>query len=144
MSYIDKKKPEGRWGMMVKRYLWSTVDASNKLIPFCVIEVSEKIIEEFEFLRKRKGHWKFIADKLEGTSVNGIKFPSYFDEYGRKRLFWYNNVLEDYEEALERLTEELAKNLSDYYKKEEEKYLWEEAEERAREKLEKLPVIRIE
>ena len=129
---------------MVKRYLWSTVDASNKLIPFCVIEVSEKIVEKFESLRKQKGHWKFIADKLEGQCIHNIEVPGYFDEYGRKRLFWYNNVLEDYEEALERLTEELAKNLSDYYKKEEEKYLWEEAEERAKEKLEELPVIRIE
>jgi hypothetical protein len=128
----------GRWAMM-KKYLWSTIDASSKLIPYYIVEVSEAIAKELEFWRERKGHWKFIADKLENRG-----FSSYFDEYGRKRLFWYNNVLEDYEEALERLTEEYVKCLRDYYDEGQEEYLWEEAEERAKETLEELPVIRIE
>jgi anti-sigma-K factor RskA len=43
--------------------------------------------------------------------------------------------LEEYEEAYERLVEEWAERLSDYYGEDEEEALWEEARERAEEKL---------
>jgi len=104
---------------MEKRlFVWSTVDASKKYIPFIVIEADGETARE---LTERKGEqlWLFIANKLEGTTIikNGreIEIPPYFNEYKRKNLFWYNNVLEAYEEAYERLKEEIKEQLEDYY-----------------------------
>jgi hypothetical protein len=52
-------------------------------------------------------------------------------------------VYETYRKALERLTEEWAERLSDYYREDEEDALWEEARERAEEELKNLPVVKI-
>jgi len=121
----------------MKRYVWSTIDAARRLIPYYILEVSDRVAAELKNRKARDQLWWYLAKKLEKHG-----FPPYFDEYGRRNLFWYNNVLEEYEEALERLMEEWAKRLSDYYDDEEDA-LWEEAEMRAREELEELPVIRL-
>jgi hypothetical protein len=126
---------------MVKRYLWSTVDASNNLIPFVILEMDEFTAQELEDRRKRGQLWLFIANKLEGRRVGDIEFPSYFNEYGRRRLFWYNNVLEDYEDAYEDIIKKNIKRLKDYF--DDEEALLIEVERIVKEKLSKLPVIKL-
>ncbi len=135
-----------------KRIVWSTVDASNLINPFLIVEFTdESDYEEFWSIPSGVGKSVFLSEKLEGrkvfipNSVGGyeLEFPPYFDEYGRKNLFWYNNVYETYERAYERLTEEWAERLSDYYREGEEEALWEEAREMAEEELNSLPVVRI-
>jgi len=134
------------------RVVWSTIDAANKIHTFLIIEFTdEEDYEEFWSIPFGVGKSVFLSEKLEGkrvfvpNAVGGreIEFSPYLDEYGRKNLFWYNNVYESYREALERLTEEWAERLSDYYREGEEEALWEEAEEMAKEELNNLPVVRI-
>jgi hypothetical protein len=134
------------------RVVWSTIDASNKLKTFLIIEfTNEENYKEFLSIPYRDGKVVFLADKLEGRKIfipdelGGfeLEFPPYFNEYGRKNLFWYNNTYETYDEAFERLTEEWAKRLSEYYSKDEKEALWEEARMRAEEELENLSVVKI-
>ena len=134
------------------RIVWSTIDASNRYNSFLIIEfMDEEDYEEFWSISPGVGKSMFLSKKLAGkkvfipNDVGGyeLEFPPYFDEYGRKNLFWYNNVYESYRRALERLTEEWVERLSDYYRKDEEESLWEEARERAEEELNSLPVVRI-
>jgi hypothetical protein len=132
------------------RIVWSTVDAANRYNSFLIIEFSKK--EDYEkFLSLPSGVAKsvFLSDKLKGKrvfvpdAVGGyeLEFPPYFDEYGRKNLFWFNNVYETYEEAFERLVEEWKDGLSEYYDNEDA--LEEVARERAEEELNNLPVVKI-
>lgn len=130
----------GKEGGVVMRYLWSTIDASGRLVPYVVLECSEEITEEIKGLR-HEGMWMFIADRLHEKYPD--KFPSWFDMYGRRRLFWYNNVLEDYEEAYERLVGEWADRLSEYYREDEEEALLEVAKIRAEEELFALPIVKL-
>jgi hypothetical protein len=134
------------------RVVWSTIDAANRIHTFLIVEFTdEEDYEEFWSIPFGVGKSVFLSEKLEGKKVfipdnfggREIKFPPYFDEYGRKNYFWYNNVYETYRKALERLTEEWAERLSDYYGEDEEDALWEEARERAEEELKNLPVVRI-
>jgi len=126
-------------------FVWSKVDASNRYIPFILLETDEQTKEELEESIKRGQLWSFIADKLEGRTILikeiEIEIPPYFDEYKRKDLFWYNNVLETYEEAYERLIEETKKELKDYYDDDEALEL--EAERLVEEKLQSLPVVKL-
>ncbi len=123
----------------MRRYLWSTVDASRRLVPYVILECDEELAKKIESRNGYESKWKFIADRLHERYPD--KFPEWWDGYGRRHIFWYNNVLEEYEEAYERLVEEWAKFLREYY--DEEEALWEEARERAEEELNKLPVVRI-
>jgi hypothetical protein len=134
------------------RIVWSTIDAANRYNSFLIIEfMDEEDYEEFWGLPSGVERSVFLSEKLEGRKVfipddvggYELEFPPYFDEYGRKGLFWYNNVYESYREALERLTEEWAERLSEYYGEDEEEALWEEARERVEEELNNLPVVRI-
>jgi len=134
------------------RVVWSTIDAANRIHTFLIVEFTdESDYEEFWSLPSGVEKSVFLSEKLEGKRVfipddfggYELEFPPYFDEYGRKDLFWYNNVWESYRRALKRLTEEWAERLSDYYRKDEEEALWEEARERAEEELNNLPVVRI-
>ncbi len=134
------------------RVVWSTIDASNRINTFLIVEFTdESDYEEFWRLPFGVERSVFLSERLEGKKVfvpdavggRELEFPPYFDEYGRKTLFWYNNVYETYERAYERLTEEWAERLSDYYGEDEEEALWEEARERAEEELNRLPVVRI-
>jgi hypothetical protein len=128
---------------MRKKYLWSTVDAGRKLVPFAIFEVDSRLARELEDRRRQDRLWKFIADMLEGRRVGDEKIPSYYDEYGRRRLFWYNNVLEDYEEAYERLIEETIEELTKFIAYDDDEALLTDAEMRVEEKLSELPVIRL-
>jgi hypothetical protein len=135
------------------RIVWSTIDAAHRYNGFLIIEFAdEEDYEEFWSLPSGVEKSVFLSEKLERRKVfisnndqggYELEFPPYFDEYGRKDLFWYNNVYESYREALERLTEEWVERLSDYYGEDEEEALWEEARERAEEELNNLLVVRI-
>ncbi len=134
------------------RIVWSTIDAANRYNGFLIIEfTNEEDYEEFWSLPSGLEKSVFLSERLAGKRVfvpdtvggREVEFPPYFDKYGRKNLFWYNNVYETYERAYERLTEEWAERLSDYYGEAEEEALWEEARERAQEELNNLPVVRI-
>ncbi|MFZ8831823.1 MAG: hypothetical protein ACO2OY_06695 [Thermodesulfobacteriaceae bacterium] len=143
---------EGGEAMRNLRVVWSTIDAANRVHTFLIVEFTdEEDYEEFWSIPPGVGKSVFLSEKLEGKRVfvpdavggREIEFPPYFDEYGRKNLFWYNNVYETYRRALERLTEEWAERLSDYYREDEEEALWEEAREMAEEELKNLPVVKI-
>ena len=143
---------EGGEAMRNLRVVWSTIDAANRVHTFLIVEFTdEEDYEEFWSIPPGVGKSVFLSEKLEGKKVfipdnfggREIEFPPYFDEYGRKNLFWYNNVYETYRRALERLTEEWAERLSDYYREDEEEALWEEAREMAEEELKNLPVVKI-
>jgi len=135
--------PAGRVSQQsqIRRYLWSTVDAGGRLVPYVVLECTENVAEEIDSRDRYENKWMFIAERLHEKYPE--QFPEWWDGYGRRDVFWYNNVLEEYEEAYERLTEEWAERLSDYYKEDEWEALWEEARERAEEELNSLSVIRI-
>jgi hypothetical protein len=95
------------------RVVWSTIDAANRINTFLIVEfTNEDDYEEFWSIPPGVGKSVFLSERLEGkkvfvpNDVGGyeLEFPPYFDEYGRKNLFWYNNVYETYRRALERLT----------------------------------------
>jgi hypothetical protein len=143
---------EGGEAIRDLRVVWSTVDAANRIHTFLIVEFTdEEEYEEFWSIPPGVGKSVFLSERLEGKKVfipddfggREIEFPPYFDEYGRKNLFWYNNVYESYRKALERLTEEWEEKLRDYYREGEEEALWEEARERAEEELKNLPVVKI-
>ena len=125
----------------MRRYLWSTIDASERLVPYAVLECIEETAKEIESRDRYENKWMFIADRLHERYPE--QFPEWWESYGRRNVFWYNNVLEDYEEAYERLVEEWKERLSEYYGEGKEEALWEEARERAEEELKNLPVVRI-
>jgi hypothetical protein len=146
------KNLKGGEAMTDLRVVWSTIDAANRINTFLIVEfTNEEDYEEFWSIPPGVGKSVFLSERLEGkkvfipNDVGGyeLEFPPYFDEYGRKNLFWYNNVYETYRRALERLIEEWAERLSDYYREEDEEALWEEAREMAEEELKNLPVVRI-
>jgi hypothetical protein len=126
-----------------KRYLWSR-GASKKLTPYAILECSRDIAQEIDYLLKNiarvgyEGFWKFIADKLHKLYPH--KFPSWWDEYGRRDLFWYNNVLEDFDKGYERLVEEYMKKLSRWIAYDDEESLRADAEWEVEKVIEKLPV----
>ena len=143
---------QGGEAMRDLRVVWSTIDAANRIHTFLIVEFTdEEDYEEFWSIPPGVGKSVFLSERLEGKKVfipddfggREIEFPPYFNEYGRKNYFWYNNVYETYRKALERLTEEWAERLSDYYGEDEEDALWEEARERAEEELKNLPVVKI-
>jgi hypothetical protein len=146
------KNLKGGEAMTDLRVVWSTIDAANRINTFLIIEFTdEEDYEEFWSIPPGVGKSVFLSERLEGkkvfvpNDVGGyeLEFPPYFDEYGRKNLFWYNNVYETYRRALERLIEECVERLSDYYREEDKEALWEEAKEMAEEELKNLPVVRI-
>jgi hypothetical protein len=146
------KNLKGGEAMTDLRVVWSTIDAANRINTFLIVEFTdEEDYEEFWSIPPGVGKSVFLSERLEGkkvfvpNDVGGyeLEFPPYFDEYGRKNLFWYNNVYETYRRALERLIEEWAERLSDYYREEDKEALWEEAREMAEEELKNLPVVRI-
>jgi len=125
------------------RFIWSKSDAGDELHPFCIVECDKEIANEIINRFNRgdyEGGWYLLADFLHEKYPK--KFPTWWDEYDRRRLFWYNNVLESFNAAYERMVEERMKWLSDYY--DDEESLREAAEWRVDEKLEKLPVYVIE
>jgi len=149
---VSQQSQEGGGAMRDLRIVWSTIDTARRYNSFLIIEFTDEAdYEEVWSLRSGVEKSVFLSEKLEGrrvvipNAVGGyeLEFPPYFDKYGRKHLFWYNNLYETYGEALERLTEEWAERLSDYYREDEEEALWEEARERAEEELNNLPVVRI-
>ena len=142
MERKQMQTPAGRVSQQsqIRRYLWSTVDAGGRLVPYVVLECTGDVAEEIDSRDRYENKWMFIAERLHEKHPE--QFPEWWESYGRRNMFWYNNVLEEYEEAYERLTEEWKKRLSEYYREDEEA-LWEEARERAEEELNSLPVVRI-
>ena len=119
----------------VKKYLWSTSDGAGRLTPYVVIECDTETAQEIERWDYTK-LWKFLADNLHAKYPH--EFPAWWDRYGHRALFWYNNVLEPYDEAYERLLEETIDMLRDNFDNDES--LRYEAEMRVDEELSSLPV----
>jgi len=124
----------------MKRYLWSTNDGHGRLSSYVILECSEETAEEIELRDKRLSYefkWKFIADKLHEIYFD--KFPAWFNDYGRRYIFWYNNVLENYDEAYERIVEKRMNELKDNFENKDD--LRYEAEWQVENELENLPVF---
>jgi hypothetical protein len=127
-------------GEAMRRYLWSTIDVGGRLVPYAVLECSEEIAEEIGNRERYENKWMFIADSLHERYPG--QFPEWWDGYGKRHAFWYNNVLEDYEEAYERIKEEKIRALRDNW--DDEEGLEFEAERLADEELSSLPVFKID
>jgi len=126
----------------MKRFLWSESDFNGDLEPFVILECDEETAEEIYYCDRRndyEGMWKFIADRLHKKYPKD--FPSWWDDYNRRRLFWYNNVLEDYDTAYEELVKEKMQELRDNYDYNDEEDLRYDAEWKIDEWLESLPVF---
>jgi hypothetical protein len=127
-------------GEAVRRYLWSTIDASGRLVPYVVLECSEETAKEIESRDRYENKWMFIADRLHERYPE--QFPEWWDVYGKRHAFWYNNVLESWEEAYERMKEEKIRALRDNW--DDEESLEFEAERLVDEELSSLPVFKID
>jgi len=136
---VSQQAENKQGGVVMRRYLWSTIDASGRLVPYVVLECDEETIEEIESRDRYENKWMFIADRLHEKYPE--QFPEWWGGYGKRHTFWYNNVLEEYEEAYERLVEEWVKALREYY--DEEEALLEEAKIRTEEELNNLPVVEL-
>ena len=121
------------------RFVWSTIDADGSLVPYVVLEVNDEVAEEMEIKVRYEDRWMFIAAKLHERYPT--IFPSYCDAYGRRHIFWYNNILENFNEAYERLVDEKKKMLREYY--DDEEGLLEEAKIRVEYELNNLPVVEL-
>jgi hypothetical protein len=139
---VSQQSTSQAGGEAMRRFVWSTIDAAGKLVPFIMLECDADTAREIIEKRGYENKWMLIAEKLHEKDPE--RFPAWFDEYGRRSLFWYNNVLEDWGEAYERLVEEWKKQLDEYYKEGEEEALEIEAKERVEEELARLPVYVIE
>jgi len=126
----------------MKRFLWSRSDFNGDLIPYVILECGDETAEEIDHRDRRndyEGMWSFIADRLHKKYPKG--FPSWWDDYGRRRLFWYNNVLEDYDVAYEEMVKEEMQELRVNYDYDDEEELRYDAEREIDEWLESLPVF---
>jgi len=146
------------------KVVWSTIDPSNRYYPFFIIEFADS--EDYEaFLQLRVGAEKvvFLVKRLQGEKIvistelgdYELELPSYFSEKKGVTLFWFNNVFESYGDALTRITREIAKEF--YHEEREEENLWkdleeanreivdkwQEAQRKAQEILNSLPIIRV-
>jgi len=119
----------------MKKYLWSTNDGCGRLYSYVVVECSEETAKKI-YSQSYERKWKFIADRLH--EVYPDEFPDWFDSYGKRRIFWYNNVLEDYEEAYDRIVKKRMNELKDNFDDKDE--LRCEAEMQVENELEFLPV----
>jgi hypothetical protein len=135
---VSQQNQKGGEAMRKWKFVWSTVDARGRLVPYVVLEVSKGIAKKIKDLSGERA-WMFIAEKLHEKYPK--KFPSWFDEYGRTRVFWYNHVLEDYERAYDRVMGEVMEELRDYY--DDEEALLEVAKDMAKEDLDNLPVVKL-
>jgi hypothetical protein len=123
----------------MKRFLWSRSDFNGDLDPYVILECNDETAEEIYYRARRndyEGMWGFIAKRLHEKYPKD--FPSWWDDYNRRRLFWYNNVLEDYGRARKRMISEKMEELRDNYDNEES--LREDAEWKVDEELEDLEV----
>jgi hypothetical protein len=54
-------------------FVWSKVDASNRYIPFVILEVDKQTKEELEDRIKRWQLWSFIAERLQGQTIRKVR-----------------------------------------------------------------------
>jgi len=125
-------------GGEVMRFVWSKIEGS-RLVPYVVLEMNDEVAEEMEIKVRYEDRWMFIADRLHERYPT--IFPPYFDAYGRRHIFWYNNILENFNETYERLVDEKKKMLREYY--DDEEGLLEEAKIRVEEELNNLLVVEL-
>ncbi len=124
----------------MRKYLWSWTDGV-RLEPYAILITSEKIAEEIQERKDYESRWSYLAEILHEKFPE--KFPDWRNEYGIRSVFWFNNVLEDWEEGYERLLEEEKKRLREYYEEGQEDALEEEAKLIVDAKLDDLPVYKI-
>jgi hypothetical protein len=167
VKQFQKKNQEGGVSMKTSKVVWSTIDASHRYHPLFIIEFAYR--EDYEeFLRLRFDVKKavFLTKQLQGGKIvisteqgdYELEFPSYFSEKKGVALFWFGNAFETYEEAFKRMTREIAKEF--YHKLVEEREgenlwidldeanreifdKWQEAQKRAQQILDSLPIIRV-
>ena len=122
----------------MRKFVWSTIDADGILVPYVILDVNDEVAEEMEIKVRYEDRWMFIAAKLHERYPT--IFPPYFDD-GRRHIFWYNNVIESFNEAYERLVDEKKKILREYF--DDEEALLEEAKIRVEDELNNLPVVEL-
>jgi hypothetical protein len=125
----------------MKKFLWSWTDGV-RLEPFIILLVNESIAKEITDKKDYESRWSFLAEILHEKYPE--KFPAWRNKYGMRTIFWFNNVLEEWEEAYERLIEEQKKKLREYYEEGQEEELEEEAKLIVDAELDDLPVYEID
>jgi len=124
----------------MRKFLWSWTDGV-RLEPSIILIVREDIAEEIQKRKDYESRWSYLAEILHEKFPD--EFPAWRNEYGLRTIFWFNNVLEEWEEAYERLIEEQKKRLKEYYEEGQEEALEEEAKLVVDALLEDLPVYEI-
>jgi hypothetical protein len=126
--------------MRKKKFLWSWTDGV-RLEPYAILIAEAEIAEEIMERRDYESKWSYLAELLH----NKYPFPPWRNEYGmrNRNIFWFNNVLEEWEEAYERLIEEEKKKLREYYEEGQEEALEDEAKLIVDAKLKDLPVYEV-
>jgi hypothetical protein len=99
---------------MKMTYVLCWVNPFNHTIsPFAILKFPMSI--HFELSNTRDGITFFykLANVLHEKYPD--IFPSYFDEYNRKREYWYNLYCDTQKRVVLRLKEQIKKELQDYY-----------------------------
>jgi hypothetical protein len=124
--------------MRKKKFLWSWTDGV-RLEPYAILIAEAEIAEEI-MVNDYERKWSYLAELLHSKYP---EFPAWRNEYGMRNIFWFNNALEEWEEAYERLIEEEKKKLREYYEEGQEEALEDEAKLIVDAKLEDLPVYEV-
>jgi hypothetical protein len=106
------------------RFLWSWTDGV-RLEPYAFLITSDEVAREIEERKDYESKWSYLAEILHKKYPE--EFPAWRNKYGIRTIFWFNNVLEEWEEAYERLLEQEKKRLREYYEEGQEEALEEEA-----------------
>jgi ribosomal protein S17E len=134
-----KKKKKGGGAMKVTYVLCRVNPFDRTITPFAILKFSSAI--HFVLSNAYDGITFFyrLANVLHERYPE--VFPSYFDEYKRKREYWYNLYCDTQKRVLLRLKEQIKKELQDYYTS--KKALNIVVKEKTKEILEALPVYEI-
>jgi len=118
----------------LKRYLWRKIDGGWEPEPLAILCYSVEIAKKIEQMDS-ESKWNFILERLYDKHTK--QFSDVLFDY--VCIFWYNNILEDYNEAHERIVKHQINILRDTYNN--EKALWKKAKYIVNQELEILPVF---
>jgi hypothetical protein len=101
------------------RVVWSFKTQSGFAKPFVILQFrDEKDYKDFWELEDKD---RFLAERLAGRTIyipdeeaedgyDVVRIPSYYTEDGYKDLFWIDNIYETFEEAYQRIYENMRKH----------------------------------
>jgi hypothetical protein len=118
-------------------YVLCHVDPFNhKIYPFAILRFPVAIHFELSNTQDATTFFYKLANILHKKYPD--VFPSYFDEYSRKREYWYNLYCDIQKRVILRLREQIKKEIQEFYKS--KRALQQAIKERINEMLEDLPV----